>query len=160
MMGEVCFSALNAVYTIAHFHFVAWRMHARSRCTQYKERYCSQKLNNVKRDGTHAPNADLNVFDPFSVNALESHLLTAFILLPARNGGRWIERASELNSYWFFILFFLVASAWCDVCFPKIAHTERKTWIIHVKTRKKKPAGKTNTGNQQHRNDYILSNTC
>lgn len=38
----------------------------------------------TERDGTHAPNADLNVFDPFSVNALAFHSLSAllFFLLP------------------------------------------------------------------------------
>lgn len=33
----------------------------------------------TERDGTHAPNADLNVFDPFSVNALAFHSLSALL---------------------------------------------------------------------------------
>lgn len=159
MMGEVCFSALNAVYTIAPFWFRCMA-NACTMCTQCKERYCSQKLNNDERDGTHAPNADLNVFDTFSVNALAFHSLSALLfLLPNAK-----ERESHTsNRHTVFVYcrakeFFSlqVASAWCVVYFPKIAHTERKTWIIHVKNKEKAKQQQQ----QQHRGDYILSNTC
>lgn len=136
MIGEVCLSERkHYVYTLVIFCFVVKQLNASHFSTnwnavQCEERYCSTNEcveweTELRWSWWCAPNADLTFWIIFCQCTIHRMLFIA----------TWKEKKNNemmVKTYRICVLHP------CDVYFPKIAHTERKTWIIHVKNKEKK----------------------